>query len=108
MWTMVIIATTTNKNFMAIFGFGASYGGKEDVSEKFIKHGVACVGWSPTDALTLHTILKHIKTGDVAYLKSHPPNVGLIIKAVGIVTGKEVKNVPNLGMGIDVKWTWKG
>jgi hypothetical protein len=93
---------------MAIYAFGASYGGIKDVSGDFIQKGVACVGWSRKDAPALHTILKHIKTGDIIYLKSHPPSIGLIIKAVGIVVGNEVKNYAGLGAGIRVRWVWTG
>jgi hypothetical protein len=92
---------------MAVFGFGASYGGTNDVSGKFIKQGIACVGWQPKEAPPLHTILKHIKTGDIIYLKSQPPSIGLIIKAVGIVTGHKVKKYSE-GFGIRVRWIWIG
>ena len=95
---------------MAVFGFGASYGGTEDVSRKFISLRAACVGYSPKEAPTLHTMLRYIKMGDIVYLKSHPPNIGLIVKAVGIVVGNEVKEYkkPNLGWGIKVEWIWWG
>lgn len=93
---------------MSIYGFGAMYDSKEDVSGDFIHRGIACVGWSSQEAPTLHEILKHIKTGDIVYIKSHPPNVGLIIKAVGIVIGNQVQNHPRLGAGVDVNWQWSG
>ena len=93
---------------MAVFGFGSNFGGKNDVSTDFVRQGVACVGWSKKEAPTLHILLKHIKTGDVIYLKSHPPNIGLIIKAVGVVVGNEVNNYPDLGQGIRVAWVWNG
>ena len=93
---------------MAIYAFGASYGGNKDVSGDFVRRGVACVGWSPKDAPTLHTILKHIKTGDIIYIKSHPPSIGLIIKAVGVAVGNEVRNYSGLGAGIRVRWVWNG
>jgi hypothetical protein len=77
-----IVSFSIAIDFMAIFGFGATYGGTKDVSKDFVKRGVACVGWSPNQSPTLHTMLKHIKTGDVVYLKAQPANAGLIIKAV--------------------------
>jgi hypothetical protein len=92
---------------MAIFGFGANYGKDGDVSEDFVKHGVACVGYEPDEAPSLHTLLKHIKTGDVVYLKAYPANVGLIIKAVGVVVGNEVREYGD-GWGVSVKWVWTG
>lgn len=92
---------------MAIFGVGAMYG-EQDVSSDFITKEVACVGWDEKESQTLHSVLKHIKTGDIVYIKSHPPHIGLIIKAVGIVTGQELKRDAHLGTGIAVKWLWTG
>src|SRR6266481_4017955 len=93
---------------MAIFAFGANYGGMNDVSCEFIKRGVACVGWPPNESPTLHTILKYIKTGDVVYIKAQPGNVGLIMRAVGIVVGNELKDSKHLGVGVRVDWVWTG
>lgn len=94
---------------MAIFGFGATYD-REDVSERFIAAGAACVGWPETNAPPL--ILHRIKIGDIAFLKSFNPQVGLIIKAVGIVTGREPQEVEDtlgdLGWGVAVQWVWQG
>jgi len=92
---------------MAIYGIGASYD-NVDVSPKFIKKGLACVGWSGADAQPLHAILKHFKIGDIVYIKAHPPQIGLIIKAVGIVTSDEIQFDKELQTGIRVKWLWTG
>lgn len=92
---------------MAIFGFGASYD-REDVSGRFIAAGAACVGWPEAEAPPLHNILRHIKIGDIAFLKSFAPQVSLTIKAVGIVTGREPLEVENLGWGVAVRWVWRG
>lgn len=92
---------------MAIYGIGAYYY-DEDVSGEFLSKGVACVGWDYSDAPSLHRILKQITVGDLIYIKSHPPDTGLRIKAVGIVVDAEVKKVKNLGMGVKVKWIWQG
>ena len=92
---------------MAIFGFGATYD-REDVSGRFVAAGVACVGWSETDAPPLHNILHHIKIGDIAFLKSFAPQIGLTIKAVGIVTGREPQEIEHLGRGVAVRWVWQG
>jgi len=92
---------------MAIYGIGASYD-NVDVSAKFIKKGLACIGWSEADAQPLFAILKHFKIGDIVYIKAHPPQVGLIIKAVGIVVGDELKADKDLRTGMPVKWLWRG
>jgi len=91
---------------MAMFGIGANY--EEDVSPQFIKKGLACVGWNKRYAQPLHSLLRHIKIGDIIYIKSHPPHIGLIIKAVGIVTNDEPVADKELGTGIPVKWLWTG
>ena len=92
---------------MAIYGIGARYGDK-DVSKEFISRGLACVGYEYEDAPSLHKLLNHIKVGDLIYIKSYPPNIGLIIKAVGIVIDDEVKTYRGLERGLKVKYVWKG
>ncbi len=86
----------------------AIYGDKEDVSPKFISKERACVGWDFKDAPSLHKLLKHIKVGDLIYIKSHPPTEGLIIKAVGIVVDDKVLKDENLGVCLKVEWVWQG
>lgn len=93
---------------MAIYGIGATYDRTNDVSVDFIQEQIACVGWSSQEAPTLHEILKHIKPGDIIYIKSYPPNIGLIIKAVGVVVGNQVIDHPILGKGVSVRWQWTG
>jgi len=91
---------------MAIFGIGAFY--DEDVSEDFIEQSVACIGWSEKDASTLYNILRCLRVGDIIYIKSQPPQVGLIIKAVGIVSDNKLEKYPDLGTGVKMKWLWTG
>jgi hypothetical protein len=94
---------------MAVFGFGAYYDGTTDMTEDFLSNGVACVGWSRSDAPTLHRIIRHIKMGDLVYIKAHPPPQGLIIKGVGIVENDEIFRSPNLGEAcLRVRWVWRG
>lgn len=90
---------------MAVFGIGASY--ERDVSLEFINKRLACVGWKREVAHPLHNLMKHIKTGDIIYIKSHPPHIGLIIKAVGIVIGQDMKQ-DELGTCVSVEWVWRG
>lgn len=91
---------------MPIFGIGAHY--ESDVSQDFIEHGCACVGWSEEDAPPAHGILRHIRTGDIVFIKSFAPQVGLTIKAVGVVTEGKVRDYPDLGSGVPVRWVWNG
>ena len=53
-------------------------------------------------------MLRRFQIGDIVYIKSHPPNIGLIIKAIGIVISDELKTNKKLGTGIPVKWLWIG
>lgn len=94
---------------MAVYGVGAWYGVKGDVSEQFVSSQVVCVGWEYVDASSLHEIMYNLKIGDIIYIKAYPKNVGLIIKAVGIVTDNEVLEIKDLGHAcVKVKWTWTG
>ena len=92
---------------MAIFGIGAWYSG-EDMTDTFLKKGVACVGWEEQETPTLHRIMAHIKIGDIIYIKIYPANKGLSIKAIGIVTDDKVTRISKVGEAcIKVKWVWK-
>ncbi len=91
---------------MAIFGIGAHY--DSDVSSQFLEHMCACVGWAEKDAPPAHGILRHIRTGDIIFIKSFAPHVGLTVKAVGVVTEGKVRPYPNLGAGVPVRWVWSG
>lgn len=91
---------------MAIFGIGAHY--ESDVSEEFLARGCACVGWREEHAPPVHGILRHIRTGDILFIKSFAPQVGLTIKAVGVVTEGKVRDYPQLGSGVPVRWMWAG
>src|SRR5688500_10365689 len=91
---------------MAIFGVGARY--EEDVTPQFLSSGVACVGWKEEDAPPAHAILRLLRTSDLVFIKSFTPSAGLYIKVVGIVTDGRVIQVPQLGVGVRVRWVWRG
>lgn len=91
---------------MAIFGIGAHY--ENDVSGDFLKHKCACVGWQEEHAPPAHDILRHVRTGDIMFIKSFAPHVGLTIKAVGVVTEGRTRPYQNLGTGVPVRWVWTG
>jgi hypothetical protein len=92
---------------MTVYGIGAYHGDDRDVSNTFLSEEAACVGWSREEAPALHRILKHIKIGDIIYIKVHTPQIGLKIKAVGIVTDDTVSKY-SCGYGVKVKWIWTG
>jgi hypothetical protein len=96
---------------MAIYGIGAYYqegNTGTDMSEVFVNRGVACVGWDKKDAPAVHRVLEHIKTGDILYIKAHPPGRSLTAKAVGIVEREQVESFGDLGRGLYVRWLWTG
>ena len=63
---------------MAIFGIGARY--EVDVSSQFLARKCACVGWAEKDAPPAHGILRHVRTGDIIFIKSFAPQVGLTLQ----------------------------
>lgn len=91
---------------MAIFGIGAHY--ESDVSPDFLAKRCACVGWGENEAPPAHGILRHVRTGDIIFIKSFAPCVGFTVKAVGIVTEGKVHEYPGLGTGVPVRWVWTG
>lgn len=96
---------------MAIYGFGAMFGGDTDVSHEFLQQGMACIGWSEQDAPPLFDLLRNVGTGDLVFIKSFNPQVGLTIKAVGVVTDRTIRKYSVLGHmrdGIAVRWVWQG
>jgi hypothetical protein len=94
---------------MAIYGFGAAYSGTEDMTAAFIKAGGAFVGWKRDEAPSAHAMLRQIEVGDLVFLKSFPPSMGLIVKAAGVVTqaGEDIMEW-ELGTGVRVQWTFIG
>ncbi len=94
---------------MAVYGFGAAYGGSDDMTSDFIKASGAFVGWKLDEAPAAHEMLRQIEVGDIVFLKSFPPSIGLIVKAAGIVieTGEDIM-AWELGTGVRVNWTFVG
>ncbi|MEA3002306.1 MAG: hypothetical protein QOH81_1094 [Sphingomonadales bacterium] len=93
---------------MAIYGFGAAFGGTDDMTSEFIRASGAFVGWKPDEAPAAHAMLKQIEVGDLVFLKSFPPSVGLIVKAAGIVIETDERMEWELGTGVTVRWIFRG
>ena len=94
---------------MAIYGFGAAYSGTEDMTATFVEAGGAFVGWTSDEAPSAHAMLRQIEVGDLVFLKSFPPSMGLIVKAAGIVIDAQaVQRWEIEGTGVRVKWTFVG
>lgn len=89
---------------MAIYGFGAAFGGSEDMTARFIEAGGAFVGYDRNEAPVAHAMLRMIEAGDIVFLKSVPPSIGLIVKAVGVVLQAAPFDDRELGWGVQVRW----
>src|SRR5579863_5022211 len=92
---------------MAMYGLGANYDGSRDVSRDFIENDVACIGWSYEEAPSLHHIMQSFQVGDIVYLKAHPPNIGLIVKAIGLVRDSRVFESEHGRACVRMDWIWE-
>ena len=98
---------------MAIYGVGAYW--DNDKTSDFVRHNVAVIGWEEKDAPGLHQIMRHMKVGDIVYLKSiYLPKRQLILKAIGIILDNEILETADLlsltggNMGRNVGYLWEG
>lgn len=90
---------------MATYGFGAAFGGSDDKTSDFIDSQAAYIGWNEQDAPFAHATLRQIEVGDLVFLKSFPPSIGLIVKAAGIVTDTtSLLRSDEFGVGVRVNW----
>lgn len=87
-----------------VFGVGATYDdGSIDQFSSFINHNIICVGWDETTAPAFHAMLAGMSVGDVVFIKSFSPKVGLYIKAIGVVASSSVISTP-FGKARRVLW----
>lgn len=78
---------------MAIYGIGAFYDGKNDMSQEFIANGLAGVGWSQVQAPELHRFIASLKVGDIIYIKAAPlANSDIRVRAIGFVQDNDLLN----------------
>lgn len=93
---------------MAIYGIGSKYGGQEEKLPEFINSGFAFIGYDEADAPAVFNAFKATKVGDIIFIKSSSPSSGLYIKAVGIITGRDLvkDQISNLGWGKKTQWLW--
>jgi len=95
---------------VAIFGVGANYGGKRDVSDVFIRENIIGTDYSIDVAPDIHQFFRSLKAGDIVYIKTfYPVERDTIIKAIGfIVDGKIVDKSPSceivVSIGRKVSW----
>ena len=99
---------------MAIFGVGAHWDGSDKTSD-FIHHNLAVIGWDEKKAPGLHQIMRHMKVGDIVYLKSfYLRKSRLIVKAIGIILDDEILEttdlliLPGANLARNVGYIWEG
>jgi hypothetical protein len=51
--------------------------------------------------------MRSIRLGDIIYIKSSP-QIGLIIKAVGVVRKLELPTLEHGAIGVGITWLWTG
>lgn len=80
-----------------------------------VSHNVAVIGWEEKYAPGLHQIMRHMKVGDIVYLKSiYIRKRRLIVKATGIILDDEILETTDLqsltggNLGRNVGYLWEG
>jgi hypothetical protein len=89
-----------------IYGVGTTYASSDEKLSEFIANEAICLGWSAAEAPAIHQLFGQIGVGDIVFAKSFPPQYGLFIKAVGIVTSAKIFELPRLGVARHVHWIW--
>ena len=94
---------------MAIYGIGAYYEGRGDVSGQFIGNNIAGVGWDSIEAPELHKFIGSLKVGDIIYIKAFAPNSpDIIIRGIGFIIDNVIVDSSSSGglveAGRHVNW----
>lgn len=90
---------------MTIFGINAFHNG--DVSNEFLRQNKVCTCCTKEENPSMHASFRRLGREDVVFIKTSTPQIGLTVKAVGIVTsGNTFKD--GLGICVPVQWLWKG
>lgn len=85
----------------AFFGIDANN------AEKFLKHGVVCLPNTAERAAALLNTFHSIRAADVIFIKSCTPQIGLRVKAAGVVSSSFATE-SELGLCLPVEWAWTG
>lgn len=91
---------------MSVWGIGANWD-KQDVSDKFIAHETAAIGWDEEQNSTYHRLMKKVCLGDLIFIKARfMMNVPLRIKGIGLVIDTKLskENGYRDREGIKVHW----
>lgn len=83
------------------------FGIDERYTESALDHGVACMDKTDPDEAALLSTFRRIATEDVVFIKHYTPELGLTVKAVGIVQSTfATENEREICL--PVEWIWKG
>ena len=92
---------------MAVFAFGANYGGV-DVFDEFIQNNCIGIGWEYKDNISGHNMIRSMKAGDIIYIKNCNIGSDITVRAIGIITDFECIVVPDIAtIARNVKWLYK-
>ena len=90
---------------MAFFGMDASQ--VESLPEGFACNSGECLICEKRDDIHAHCLFRHLRAGDVVFLKKYTPQSGLVVIAAGVVTpGSLIEN--EAGSCAHVHWEWSG
>ena len=97
---------------MAVYGIGAYYKGRGDVSRESIDNGFCGFGYTEEEQPALYELMRQVSLGDIVYIKAKTPQMQneIAIKAIGYVVGKELEEDQSgndLGFGKKVIWKKK-
>lgn len=85
----------------------AFFGIDERQARGFVDNRVVCIPRMPEGEAELHAIVSPIKNEDVVFIKHWTPEVGLHVKAVGLVRS-EVPLEETGPVCLPVDWVWQG
>lgn len=89
---------------MAVFAFGADYDGR-DVFNDFLENKCVGIGWAYNENISGHNMIKSIKAGDIIYIKKCNVGSPITVRAIGIITDFDYKQIPNIAaIARNVKW----
>jgi hypothetical protein len=90
-----------------VYGLSCYHGNeKGDVFDQFIDKEIITVGWEKGDAVGFHSMIRELPIGAIVFLKSFNMDVGLHVKAVGVIKNTYYVKDDDLGFGRYVKWFW--
>ena len=83
------------------------FGIEERNTQGFIENHTVCLPHSPDGKTDLHSIVSHIRTEDIVFIKHCTPQFSLHIKAIGVVQS-DYPIKAGIEVCLPVEWVWMG